>query len=428
MKVEHILGLTLVLTVLVSSVQMAAAADVQRPQLPDAGTLPDSFMYGITRVFESVDLFFTFDGPARAEKFVNYAGVRLSEAKAMADAGKPEFVDDLVKEYENNMNESNEISQTARGLGTDVTKVTELIALATSVHLDVLDGVYEKVPEQAKEAVLKAKEASMNGQENALRALSESNPEKAASINLDAIEGRLSRAKDMAGKGKSGDVERALDEYEEMAELSDDLAGEDEDVLEQVATDVNEQMEDLDDIEDGAPADVKAKVEEKKTASRERQKVSLRDLAKTKPEKATEINLKAAENRLNEAEEEAEENDADEVEEVEDEVKEFEDAIEFGNEISQIAKGLGKDTTTVEQLIAQATATHLTILTGIYENVPEQAKTAIENAMNVSVQTRERSVDALKEKNALGDTPEEIPLSEDVKGKMPESVNIERGN
>jgi len=419
MKMKHALGLFLVLTILFP-VQVVSA---QGPELPDPGTTPDSWAYGFKRFFEGADMFFTFDDLAKAEKHANYAGLRLSEAKAMAERGRPEFVDGLAKEYEDNIKAANEIAKNAQQIGKDTTKVTELVGLATSIHLGVLDDVYERVPEQAKEAILRAKRASVNGQKNALAILSEDNPGRAANINLDTVKGRLNRAREMAEAGKSKGVEQSLEEYGELVGFSGELAEKDEAVLEQVASNFNDQIEDLDDVEDKAPADVRAKVEEKKSASLEKQKETLRELAKTKPEKATEINLKAAENRLNEAKEEAEEN---EVEEVEEEIKEFEKLVEFGDEISQIAQGIGKDTTTVEQLVAQATSIHLTILAEVYEKVPEQAKPAIENAMNVSVENREGMIEALKQKNALGDTPEEVPLPEEVKGRIPKSVPIER--
>lgn len=279
-----------------------------------------------------------------------------------------------------------------------------MVGLATSVHLDVLDEVYEKVPEQAKEAILKAKNASMNGQKNALRVLSEDNPQKAANINLDTVKSRLSKAKEMAEKGRGKGVEQALEEYEEMTELSKELAEKDADVAEDVAADFNEQLVDLDEIGDKAPEDIKEKVKEKKSSSLEKQRDTLRSLAKNKPEKAAEIYSKAAEARLNRAKAKAEEN---ETEEVEDEIEEFEKIADFGNEISQIAQGLGKDTTTVDQLVAKATSHHLDVLAEVYAKVPKEAKPAIEKAMNKSVRGREKAVEALKEKDAFGGIPKE---------------------
>ena len=434
MGIKYAFGIVLILTILLSSIQVAVA---EKPELPDHGTTPDSWMYGFKRFREGVDMFFTFDDLAKGEKHVNYAGLRLSEAKAMAERGKPEFVDSLVKEYGENINASNEIAKKAQQIGKNVTKVTELVGLATSVHLDVLDEVYEKAPEQAKEAILKAKDASMNGQKNALRVLSEDNPKKAANINLDTVKSRLSKAKEMAERGKSKGVEQALEEYEEMTELSKELAEKDADIAEDVAADFNEQLVDLDEIEDKAPEDIKEKVKEKKSSSLEKQRDTLRSLAKNKPEKAAEIYSKAAEARLNRAKAKAEEN---EIEEVEDEIEEFEKLADFGNEISQIAQGLGKDTTTVDQLVANATSHHLDVLAEVYAKVPKEAKPAIEKAMNKSVRGREKAVEALKEKDAFGGIPKEkIPAiakekkpsvskepekEEEVEVKIPETPEV----
>jgi len=142
---------------------------------------------------------------------------------------------------------------------------------------------------------------------------------------------------------------------------------------------------------------------------------ALKALAGENPEKATEINLKAAEARLNRALAKAEEGETDKVEEA---VKEFEIQHKFGEEISQIAQGLGKDITTVEQLVGKATSIHLEILAEVYAKVPEQAKEAIEEAMEVSAEGHQRAVEALKEKGALDEVSEEVPVPEE----LPEGV------
>ena len=405
------------LVILLLTTTFAVAQEEAEVELPDAGTTPDSPFYGLERAFENIGLALTFNKAKKAEKRLQRASERLAELKAMADKGKPEFAGELTDDYEEEINEANEIAAIAKLLKEDKSKLTELIALATSKHLSVLDEVKDKVPEQAKAAITKAKAASMNGQENALRALSEDEPEKAAEINLNAAKGRLNRAKEKAKSGESDDVAEALEEYEDMTELSEELADKDAEAAEDVAEDFNEQIADLDEIEDMASEDVEEEVEETKSSSLETQRDTLRSLAEDEPEKAAEIYLEAAEARLNRAEAKADEN---EIEEVEDEIEEFEKLAGFGNEISQIAQGLGKDTTTVEQLVARATSHHLDILAEVYAKVPEQAKAAIERAMGKSVQEREQTVEALKNKGALGNISEEVP--ESISEKIPEEV------
>jgi len=347
---------------------------------------------------------------------------RLAEAEAVGEQGKKTAADKAIKGYQKAIENAQIHARNAERKA----EVLERVAEKTSKHLSILDKIKDKVPEQAKEAIIKAKEVSINEQKKALRALSEDKPEKAAEINIKAAKDRLKRAKEKAEAGESDDVEEALEEYEEMTELSKELAEKDAEAAEDIANDFNEQLLELDEIEDIVPEEVKEKVKEKKSSSLEKQRDSLRSLAKDKPEKATEIYSKAAEARLNRAKEKA---DGDEVEEVKNEVEEFDKLANFGNEISQIAQGLGKDTTTVDQLVARATTRHLEVLAEVYEKVPEQAKAAIlsviERAMEKSVKGRETAVESLKKKDALGDISEEVPKS--VSDKIPEKIKEKIG-
>jgi len=276
--------------------------------LPAAGITPDSWTYGFKRFFEDIDLFFTFDDVVKAEKHGKYAELRLAEAKEMIEKGKPEFVDDLIEEYEDNLEKANEISKIAQRVGKNVTKVTEVVAVATSIHMDVLENVLEKVPEQAKPSIQRAITSSKRGNEEALKVLEKAQPEKAAEVQFKIAEKILAKAQEKADNGEVEDVKDLIEEYGERINKS----------------------------------------------------------------------YKIVEN----------------------------------------AKGLGNNTTSVEQLIAEATSKHLEILSEIHEKVPEQAKQTIEKAMNISSNGREKAVEALKEKEALGEIPEKPPIPEEVKEKI----------
>jgi len=102
---------------------------------------------------------------------------------------------------------------------------------------------------------------------------------------------------------------------------------------------------------------------------------------------------------------------------LQEELQEFGRLNNLGQEISQIAKGLGKGTT-VDQLIGQATANHLAVLAEVHERTQVQAQEAVENAMQVCVENHERIVTELKEKNMLGEISEEPPIPEGI----PESL------
>lgn len=284
----------------------------QETELPDPGLTPDSPFYFLEIISEEIGTFFTFGDLKKAERYAALAAERVAEAQAVVEKGKPEFAEKTLKRYEDQLNRSLARAEKAKAKGISVEEVTETVAEATGKHLLVLEEVLEKVPEAAKEAITKAKEVSMTGQKNALRALASENPER-----------------------------------------------------------------------------------------------------------ATEINLKAAEARLNRANAKAEEG---EIEDAEEAVKEFENQHRFGEEISEIAQGLGKDITTVEQLVGKATSIHLKILAEVYEKVPEEAKPAIEKAMEVSVKSHEKTVEVLKEKEALNEVPEEVPMPEKLPKEVQERV------
>jgi len=276
-------------------------------QLPDPGITPDSPFYFLDTLGKNISLFFAFGPDAKAKKALEYAEERLAEAQAMADKNKSKEVERAADGYKDFVDMAAEKVEEARQRGVS-DNLSEIVALATSKHLSVLDRVKDTVPEQAKQAIAKAKEASMNGMGNTLRVLAEEKPGRAAEINLAAIEGRLNRAKAKADQNNTEEVEDAINDTEKL--------------------------------------------------------------------------------------------------------------FKFGEEISEVARGLGKDTTTVEQLVAKATSIHLEVLAEVYEKVSEQAKSAIEEAMARSMEGHERAVEALKAKGALGEIPEEPPIPE----RLPESV------
>ena len=303
--------LTLFSCILVTSLLLSGTAYAQEDELPDPGITPDSPFYFLDNWGKNIGLFFAFGPEAKARKALEYAEERLAEAQAMAVKNRIREVEQAANGYNEFLTIVAERAEEARQQGVS-DNISEKVALATSKHLSVLDRVKETVPEQAREAIARAKEASINGQQNALRALARERLERAAEINLAAIEGRLNRARVQTEEGNTEEIEEALDDADKM--------------------------------------------------------------------------------------------------------------FRFGEEISEIARGLGKDTTTVEQLVAKATSAHLEVLAEIHEKVPEQARVSIENAIANSLINRERVVEALKNKGALGEIPEETPVLQRIQVEALERV------
>jgi hypothetical protein len=185
----------------------------------DPGITPDSIMYGLDKAYERIQLILARDEASKAKLHLEFAAERIAETRAMADKGRPEYIPELTEEYEVSISTSQE-------LGRDVTKVNELVALATSVHLEVLEDAYEKVPEQAKPALQRAMNSSVRGQEEALDRLGAVLPERSAALYLELAEKRLLKARARARAGDEEEVEELVEEYALKVNRSLEMAAE----------------------------------------------------------------------------------------------------------------------------------------------------------------------------------------------------------
>jgi hypothetical protein len=182
-------------------------------ELPPAGLTPDSPFYFLEIFFEGVGTFFTFGDVNKAERYAKLAAERVAEAKAVVDKGKPEAAEKALTRYQDQLEKSLAKAKEAQAKGKSVAEVTEIVSQATAKHLTVLEEVLERVPEQAKSAILQAREVSKTGQVKALEVLAKEKPERAANFNIQAIQNRLGKIKNEAREGDQESVERAMADF-----------------------------------------------------------------------------------------------------------------------------------------------------------------------------------------------------------------------
>lgn len=152
---------------------LAGVTFAQTETLPSAGITPDSPFYFLDTFGEQVQLFFAFSPAAKVETATKIAGEKVAEAKAMEDAGDVSAALEAAGRYGEmaSLAAANLAEAAKSGEGFDVA-LAELVSRATSIHLEVLTGVLEKVPEQAqKTAIGQALENSEKVAETALKAL-----------------------------------------------------------------------------------------------------------------------------------------------------------------------------------------------------------------------------------------------------------------
>ncbi len=252
-----------------------------------------------------------------------------------------------------------------------------------------------------------------------------------AELYLTFANSRVEEMTALAERGRSEKVNIAVNGYNEAMAMAgqkmEQASGKGLDtaeISELVAVATSQDLSSLDKVMDimmivPVPQEAKNAIAHAKGVSLNGYENAILALAGENPVGATEINLAAMEGRLNRAKAKAEEND---IEEVEAALAQFQALNEFGEEISQIAQGLGEGTTTLDELVARATSIHLEILALVYDKVPEQAKEAIERAMTESVTGYDRAVEALEEKGALGNIPEEPPIPESIPDDVKEKI------
>lgn len=153
-------------------VSLAFVAPVQASAAANAGVKPGSFFYFFDTTFENIDLFFTFNSKNKATKALGYADERLAEIEAIAEEKNPDAVKSAIANYEGNIALAAEKSKEVKDKGQAESLLT-LIEDNASKNQEVLAAVLIKVPEEAREAIAQAIEASKKGQEEATRQIAE---------------------------------------------------------------------------------------------------------------------------------------------------------------------------------------------------------------------------------------------------------------
>ena len=170
-------GLFLAMTAFAQEEATSPAEAVEEP-IYTPRLLPDSPFYFLKRIKERIELFLAQAPEAKAEKYAELATRRIAEAKVMIKRNKNQFVVKLMEKHQEHLDKAEKKIEEAREKGKDVERVLAIVAEATSIHQKVLADVYEKVPEQAKEAIEHAMEVSSRGQERALEAISKEKREQ----------------------------------------------------------------------------------------------------------------------------------------------------------------------------------------------------------------------------------------------------------
>ena len=129
--------------------------------------------YFFDTLSEKVVLFFTFNPEKKATKALLFAEERLAEIKTLTEeGGNANDIKTSITNYERNIALAAEKSKEIKDKGQEE-NLLNLITNSASKNQEVLSAVLIKVPDEAKEAITQAIEASKKGQEEATRQIAE---------------------------------------------------------------------------------------------------------------------------------------------------------------------------------------------------------------------------------------------------------------
>jgi len=174
-----------------------------------AGIKPGSFFYFLDTTFENISLFFTFNPEKKATKALGYANERLAEIQAIAEEKNPDAVKTAIANYESNVALATEKSKEVEDKGKTENLLT-LIADTTSKNQEVLSAVLIKVPDEAKETITQAIEASRKGQEEAMTKIAELKGE------VGQLKKEFENLKKKSDDTQTAEIERLRKEVEEL--------------------------------------------------------------------------------------------------------------------------------------------------------------------------------------------------------------------
>ncbi|MFB6182609.1 MAG: DUF5667 domain-containing protein [Candidatus Nanohaloarchaea archaeon] len=147
MKKLLITGITVLSLVFAASAQQAGS-------LPQVAVTPDHPLYDVKMEIEEQIVELSQTNKSKAEAKLERARTRLAEIETLVNNNKTELANEAAQNYTETMKD-------LRNLGEQLSQnksreIEEMVANATSFHIEVLSRVYEKVPQQAQSGIANA--------------------------------------------------------------------------------------------------------------------------------------------------------------------------------------------------------------------------------------------------------------------------------
>jgi len=199
-----------------------AAETAETEVLPDPGITPDSPFYFMDKWGKQIAMTFTFGPENKAQKAVQYAGERMAEIEAMLERKKFKQAAEAGKEYQYCIRTMAQNMEQAKSKGLNV---EENIALTAERHLEIANKISENAAQEVQQIMTQTREQARTCQETALRNMAQSDPEKAARLNLQLMERQLNRIRVQTENPETDGLQSRLEEYKRLGKLGEEISG-----------------------------------------------------------------------------------------------------------------------------------------------------------------------------------------------------------
>ncbi len=133
------------------------------------GSLPGEALYPVKLGVERATMMLTGNDLARAERALDFASKRVREILTLTEREQIGDLGAAAERYCYALNISLAAMERVRNGGADTESVTARAAEATARHLSILDGLYDMVPDEAKPAIARAMEQSLQCYQRAIQ-------------------------------------------------------------------------------------------------------------------------------------------------------------------------------------------------------------------------------------------------------------------
>ncbi|HDM05872.1 MAG TPA: hypothetical protein ENG34_01165, partial [Candidatus Aenigmarchaeota archaeon] len=236
--------------------------------LPSPTILPDHPLYGMKRFWERVQLWFKFDPLAKARFHIYLSKIRLAEANEMVKRNKLQFVDNLIREGEIEINVSENILDREESYGRNVSEVEESLANATHEDIIVIDELSEKVPQPIRKRLEHVRNISARRILKILAKIRVRNPERASRLAARFAEIDLNKSRAMFLIGRIRIARRRLELYRKLVnetsesnEIAEKLGGNITALAEHACKMLYKHINVLEDVLEKVPEEAKPAIE-----------------------------------------------------------------------------------------------------------------------------------------------------------------------